>query len=531
MPLRVADSGAPGVGMGVGVGVGVAERHAAAAFDAAREGAGEGGVVVEGHLVGDVVVAAVLVGEVVGAGGTAHQGAVEGVGIGLAVAEPLPAHPRGRPVVGLPGHIGPEAHQVARLARIGPEDVVHRSLRKTAIGAAGIAHVVGIDIGQERRVGGVAQRTPLADVAQAAGADRHAVAAAHPVVQPALHVLLDAGRAGVLRQDHRRGVGGVVPVACPAAREAADAAGVDGEGLVAVGRAVAPRRAHRPRQPGGAVGQLVVVAAPGVVEGTHLRDRIGVAAPVAVGEAVKGEGAVEQHVSVGGIAVLAEQHRRRGQRRRRARRHIGARLARRHRHRRPGDRLAFGRTPQGVVGPRIAHLGHEVERGAGGVDAVGLEQVVGTPAHRIEQLIGLPRDGIAIGEFDPAPGEGGEGRGQRQPELHVIAGIVVAAREVERQAALQVGRRAPAEVHPVGPVPQAGIAAPVDPLAGLVEVAGALGLIEEEAFLQGLGVIEPHPGQRIDGRHRSEQNTPNGLRRSTCPGRPPSEGGWRRAGG
>ena len=113
------------------------------------------------------------------------------MGIGQPVVEAIPTHPRGLTAVGLLGEVVAIAHQITGLAGVGTEDIIHGLLRQSGIGTAWIADAAGIDISQEGGIGCVTQGTPLADPAQAACRNLHTISTGHPVVQPALHLLLD----------------------------------------------------------------------------------------------------------------------------------------------------------------------------------------------------------------------------------------------------------------------------------------------------------------------------------------------------
>ena len=112
-----------------GIELRIGERDSTLEFDAAGEGAGEAGVVINRHLVGHIITAQIDIGGVIWLGGSTHQGTKIDMGIGQAIAETIPAHPRGLTAVGLLGEVIAIAHKVTGLAGIGPEDVVHGLLR------------------------------------------------------------------------------------------------------------------------------------------------------------------------------------------------------------------------------------------------------------------------------------------------------------------------------------------------------------------------------------------------------------------
>ena len=180
-------NGDPGEGIELRIG----ERHTTLEFDAAGEGTGEASVVIEGHLIGDVITAQIDIGGIVGLLGATHQGTEIDMGIGQAIIEAIPAHSRGLAAVGLLGETVAIADQITGLTGVGPEDVIHGLLRQGGVSPVRVVDTAGIDIRQESRVGGVAQRAPLADPTQASGCDLDAIAARHPIVQPALHLLPD----------------------------------------------------------------------------------------------------------------------------------------------------------------------------------------------------------------------------------------------------------------------------------------------------------------------------------------------------
>ena len=174
-----------------GIELHISESNTTFEFDAAGKGTGEAGVVIEGYLIGNVVSAQIDIGEVIRLGGPTHQGTEIDVSIGQAIGETIPAHPRGLTTVGLLGEVIAIANQITGLAGVGPEDVIHGLLRQSGVRTIRIVDTAGIDIRQEGRIGGIAQGTPLADPAQAPRRDLHAITAGDPVVQPALHLLLD----------------------------------------------------------------------------------------------------------------------------------------------------------------------------------------------------------------------------------------------------------------------------------------------------------------------------------------------------
>ena len=169
----------------------VGERNTTLELDTAGEGTGQTRIVINRHLVGDVITAQINVRKVIRLRRTTDQGAEINVDIGQTITETIPAHARGLPAVRLLGEVIAIAHQIAGFAGVRTEDVIHGLLRQGRVGAIWIIHAAGIDISQKSRVGGIAERAPLADPAQAARCDRHTIATGHPVVQPALHLLLD----------------------------------------------------------------------------------------------------------------------------------------------------------------------------------------------------------------------------------------------------------------------------------------------------------------------------------------------------
>ena len=100
---------------------------------------------------------------------------------------------------------------------------------------------------------------------------------------------------------------------------------------------------------------------------------------------------------------------------------------------RPRHLHDLGRPPPGVVGAAVADLAVQLVR-----RRVRLDEVVGRPLELVERVRRAgPSLHVGVAVLDDAPREHGGGRRHRQPELHVIAGVVPAAGEV----AADVGRR------------------------------------------------------------------------------------------
>ena len=138
----------------------------------------------------------------------------------------------------------------------------------------------------------------------------------------------------------------------------------------------------------------------------------------------------------------------------------------------------------------IANLGHEERCCTVLIQALGFEQVVRAPAHSAQQGIHLARIAVAVREADATPGMAGEGGGQREPELHVIARIVVPPTEIQAQIGLQVLCRRGTEVNALTAIGQAGISAPGNPVVGLIEIPRSVRFVKEERQPQGSAVAD-----------------------------------------
>jgi hypothetical protein len=122
-----------------------------------------------------------------------------------------------------------------------------------------------------------------------------------------------------------------------------------------------------------------------------------------------------------------------------------------------------------VVGATLADLAVQLVR-----RDVRAHEVVRGPAQVVESLVELSGILEAVAVLDDAPGQH-RGRGRhRQSELDVVARVVPAARQVAAD---------------VGPIQQARVASPVHAVRRR-QRARTLALVEEQRFLQRLGVVE-----------------------------------------
>ena len=137
------------------------------------------------------------------------------MGIWQAIVETIPAHTRSLAAMGLLGEIISIANQIARIAWVGAKDVVEGTLGKGGIGSIGIIDTGRIDISQKCRISCITQRTPLAYPAQATARNRDTIAARYPVIEPALHLLLNRTGPGLLSKQNSRCVGRIVPITRP----------------------------------------------------------------------------------------------------------------------------------------------------------------------------------------------------------------------------------------------------------------------------------------------------------------------------
>jgi hypothetical protein len=122
---------------------------------------------------------------------------------------------------------------------------------------------------------------------------------------------------------------------------------------------------------------------------------------------------------------------------------------------------------------------------------VRLHDVVVAPAQVAQQVGQLAGFDVAGVVDDAAPGQRGHRVRGGQAELHLIAGVVVAAGQVQPD---------------IGAVGQVGVTAPGDSVVGR-QFAGALDLVEEHGILQRLGVVE------LAGRLRGGQSGAGADRR------------------
>jgi hypothetical protein len=122
-----------------------------------------------------------------------------------------------------------------------------------------------------------------------------------------------------------------------------------------------------------------------------------------------------------------------------------------------------------MVRAAIAHLAVKLVRGG-----MRLDEVVSRPFELVERIGELAGGYIGGAVIDDAPREHGRRCGHRQPELHVITGVVPAAGEIAPD---------------IRAIRHAGVAAPVHAVAG-GQVTGALRFVEEQRLLQCLAVVE-----------------------------------------
>ena len=373
-------------------------------------------------------------------------------------------HAAGRAMVRIQRGIVAEADHVASALRIVAEHVVDLPHREVVVAVALVPHGVAVDQCQERRVGRIPQRPPRVEEGQSTGrvGDPAAGIADRPVVEPPLDVGLVDLLARGLGQEHCRAVGLVVPRLRPLQLLAGEAGGVDrfrlGEiGLVASGLV----------EPGCPPGQFVVVAAERVVEGSGVGDAIGILAAIGVGKRVQLASVLQEQVGISSIG-RPKHDRGRGQSCCRLARSVGAGFR--------GIELVggashvhhFGCTPEGMVGAAVADL--RVERVG---SRMGLDQPVGAPLQSIEHLRQQAAVDVGITVLHDAEAEHRHRRCHWQGEFHVIPCVVIAATEID------------AYIRPVG---QGRITSPIHREIG-GQVAGALGVVKQQRFLQHVGVV------------------------------------------
>ena len=188
------------------------------------------------------------------------------------------------------------------------------------------------------------------------------------------------------------------------------------EVVTAAGDAVQPER--RPQQ-------LVLVAAGGRVVALDHVDAVVVASPVGVGEVEQLLRVVEQQVRVVRVAGGAEHGGRGGHGGGGLGGDLGARVFRVHLVRPPRRGHVLGPLPAVVVGVAVAHLRPQL-----GGRRVRLDEVVGAPLDGLQRVRQLPGVRHAAAVLEHAPGEQRHRERHGQAELHVVAGVVVAAHQV-----------------------------------------------------------------------------------------------------
>ena len=228
-------------------------------------------------------------------------------------------------------------------------------------------------------------------------------------------------------------------------------------GLVA-GRLVEPRRPPS---------QFVVEAAEGVVVSGRVGNAVGILPPIGVGEGVKLAGVLHEQVGIDRVG-RPEHDRGRGQCRRRLARHIGAGARGIELVRRPAHRHHFGCPPEGMVGTAIADLSVKHIR-----RRMRLDEPVGAPLDRIEHLRQQAAGGVGIAVLHDAEAEERHRRRHREGKLHMVAGVVIAAAEIDPHIRAVGERR---------------VAPPVEREVG-GQIARALGVIKQQRLLQHVGVV------------------------------------------
>ncbi|MNC14582.1 hypothetical protein D3C75_623670 [compost metagenome] len=437
-------------------------------------GSGEACIVIRCNLIAYIIIDGIRI--FVSGIRSADQSAVQHMPVGCGDRLAVRPGAVGGAVVGALGRVQAEAHHIAGIARVVAQHIINLALCKAAVflGLSGVGALQPIRIheGQEGGISGVAEGAPGIQPGQAAGCVFDFFTGIRSAGGPVVQIPLGGYReSGIPRQTGQQHLGpimlvipGMGPLIAPIRGLAFLAPFICRvNGFIQISLLIGCQV-----QPNGRPGQLILVPAPGVVEGLGILDAVRILTPVGICEGKELAGMGQKRVGISGVAV-PEYNGRGSHCCRRFTGQIGARKLGSDLIRGSVHLHHLGGTPPVMIGIACANLAVQFIGGR-----MGLDEIVIDEPEIQQDLIQLSGLHISILILVDTPSQHGSRSGHRQTEFHMISRIIPAAGQILAH---------------IGAVCKTRIASPGDAVP-LGQHSRLLGFIEKQRFLQHLAIIE-----------------------------------------